>query len=116
MWRIRDSYEPWSVRPDLATVPLSKSDEAATLAIDSTGEMWIASDVTTTIEVRYSAYPYLSFQRTNHDRLEDKKGRYLSHHRDARWRNWGNVVQSGRQAILFPHAPGRQRPRGVVGH
>lgn len=55
------SYEPWSVRPDLATVPLSKSDEAATLAIDSTGRMWIASDVTTTIEVRHSAYPYLSF-------------------------------------------------------
>ncbi len=56
-----NAYEFWSVRPDLATVPLSKSDETATLAIDSTGEMWIASDVTTTIEVRYSAYPYTSF-------------------------------------------------------
>ncbi len=54
------SYQPWSVRPDLTSVPLSNSDETATLAVDSTGEMWIVSDVTTTVEVRHSAYPYIS--------------------------------------------------------
>ncbi len=55
------SYRRWSQRPGLVNAPLATSDETATLAIDSTGRMWIASDVSTTIEVRYSDAPYLSF-------------------------------------------------------
>jgi hypothetical protein len=55
------SYQLWSVRPTLTSASLSGSDETATLAIDSSGVLWIASDVSTTIEVRYSVYPYVSF-------------------------------------------------------
>jgi Planctomycete extracellular len=47
-------FEPWSLRPQLVNVPLSSGVETATIDIDSTGRMWVASDVTDTIEVRYS--------------------------------------------------------------
>ena len=57
----RGTYEFWTTRPNLVTIPLSSHDETATLTIDSTGRMWVSSDTTTTIEVRYSDFPYLSF-------------------------------------------------------
>ena len=47
-------YEMWSLRPSLVDVSLSNNVETATLDIDSTGRMWIASDVQSTIEVRYA--------------------------------------------------------------
>lgn len=47
-------FEPWSVRPELVSVPLTSSTETATLEVDSTGRMWVAYDVSSTIEVRYS--------------------------------------------------------------
>lgn len=47
-------FEPWALRPQLVDIPLPSSVETATLEVDSTGRMWIASDASTTIEVRYS--------------------------------------------------------------
>lgn len=56
------SYQLWSQRPSLTPIALSNSDETATLAIDSSGRLWVASDVTNTIEVRYVDGPnYTSF-------------------------------------------------------
>lgn len=55
------SYQMWSSRPSLSTVKLSKGVETATLAIDGAGRMWVASDASTTAEVRYSDYPYNTF-------------------------------------------------------
>ncbi len=47
-------FEPWSLQPQLVDVPLSSGVETATLEVDSTGRMWIASDAKSTVEVRYS--------------------------------------------------------------
>jgi hypothetical protein len=47
-------FEPWSQRPQLATIPLSGNTETATLEVDSTDRMWVAYDVKSTVEVRYS--------------------------------------------------------------
>ena len=47
-------YEMWSLRPSLVDVALSSGVETATLEVDSTGRMWIASDAKSTVEVRYS--------------------------------------------------------------
>ncbi len=55
------TYQFWSARSTLTSAPISNSDESASLTIDSTGRMWLGSDVTSTIEVRYSDFPYLSF-------------------------------------------------------
>jgi hypothetical protein len=49
-------YEMWSLRPSLVDISLSKGVETATLDMDSTGRLWIASDVKTTIEVRYADF------------------------------------------------------------
>ena len=42
-------------------VTLSSGVETATLDIDSAQRMWIASDAGSTVNVRYSDYPYVSF-------------------------------------------------------
>lgn len=52
------TYRLWSVRPELASVSLSSGVEAATIAMDGAGRMWLASDASSTIQVRYSDYPY----------------------------------------------------------
>ncbi|MCB1772249.1 MAG: LamG domain-containing protein [Gammaproteobacteria bacterium] len=49
-----DGYQPWSVRPQAATVPVAWAAETATLALDSSGRLWVAYDNVTQIEVRYS--------------------------------------------------------------
>ena len=56
-----DTWEFWSQRSSLTSVPLSSKTETATLEVDSTGRLWVASDASTTIEVRYSDGPYKSF-------------------------------------------------------
>jgi hypothetical protein len=48
------TYQFWSQRPTVPTVPLSSGVEMATMAMDGAGRMWIASDSGSTIEVRYS--------------------------------------------------------------
>jgi hypothetical protein len=54
-------FEPWSLRPQLVNVPLSSGVETATIEVDSTGRIWIASDAKSTIEVRYSDGLYTSW-------------------------------------------------------
>jgi len=55
------TYKLWSKRPMTINVGIPASAEISTLAIDSTGTMWIASDAVSSIEVRYSAFPYSSW-------------------------------------------------------
>jgi hypothetical protein len=54
-------FEPWAMRPQNINVNLSSGVETATLDVDSTGRMWIASDASNTVEVRYSDGIYSSF-------------------------------------------------------
>jgi hypothetical protein len=58
---VDNRFEPWSVRPGLVNIPLSSSAETATIEVDSTGRMWIANDVSSTVEVRYSDGPYTTW-------------------------------------------------------
>ncbi len=55
------NYQLWSVRPGTVTVPLSTGVETATIDVDSTGRMWMASDSNSAIQVRYSDGPYTSW-------------------------------------------------------
>jgi hypothetical protein len=54
-------FEPWSLRPQLVNINLSSGTETATLEVDSTGRMWIASDAGSNVEVRYSDGLYTSW-------------------------------------------------------
>jgi hypothetical protein len=47
------TYQLWSQRPQLVSVPLSAEAETATIALDSAARMWIAYDTSSTAEVRY---------------------------------------------------------------
>jgi hypothetical protein len=58
---IDNRFEAWSGQPNVVNVPLSKGVETATLDVDSTGRVWIASDVKSTVEVRYSDDSLSSF-------------------------------------------------------
>jgi hypothetical protein len=51
-------FDPWAQQPDVVDVPLASGVETATVEVDSTGRMWIASDAKTTVEVRYSDGDY----------------------------------------------------------
>ena len=55
------TYAAWSARPAAAPITLDSGVETATIAVDSTGRMWLASDGTTDINVRYSDAPYSSW-------------------------------------------------------
>ena len=55
------SYEFWSQRSSLTNITLPSSSETATIAVDGNGRMWVASDASTTVEVRYSDGNYSSF-------------------------------------------------------
>ncbi|MCK6621899.1 MAG: T9SS type A sorting domain-containing protein [Calditrichia bacterium] len=52
------TYQLWSLRPATVDISVSSSIETATIDIDSQGRMWLGSDASTTIEVRYSDPPY----------------------------------------------------------
>jgi hypothetical protein len=54
-------FEPWALQPQLVSVPLASGVETATIDVDSTGRMWVAYDVKTTVEVRYSDGLYTSW-------------------------------------------------------
>ncbi|WP_152204327.1 LamG-like jellyroll fold domain-containing protein, partial [Georgenia thermotolerans] len=56
----RGTYRPWSQRPAVTPVDLPGS-ETATIDIDSTGRMWLASDAPPNVEVRYADAPYQAF-------------------------------------------------------
>ena len=53
-----NTYQVWTERPTLSTVNLDAGVETATIDVDSHDRMWLASDGTTTILVRYSDPPY----------------------------------------------------------
>ncbi len=55
------TYEFWSPRPSLADIALSSDAETATIDVDSTGRMWVASDARTDVEVRFSDFPYATW-------------------------------------------------------
>ncbi len=55
------TYQLWATRTTPADLPLVNKNETATLALDSTGEMWVASKVSNSIGeivVYHSALPY----------------------------------------------------------
>ena len=54
------SYQPWSLRPTSTSVSLPNS-EIATIDVDSTGRMWLATENGANINVHYSDAPYSSF-------------------------------------------------------
>ncbi|MBZ0269875.1 hypothetical protein K8I85_17120 [bacterium] len=54
-------YVPWSTRPDASPVPLGSVDETATIALDSTGRLWVAGDASSSVEVWYADSPYDSW-------------------------------------------------------
>ncbi len=51
-------YKLWTTRPASVPVSLDASVETATIDVDNTGRMWLASDGSTTINVRWSESPY----------------------------------------------------------
>ncbi len=56
-----NTYQFWTARPTLSSVSLDSGVETATIDVDSQDRMWLASDGTTTILVRYSDPPYGSW-------------------------------------------------------
>ena len=58
-----NQFEPWALRPTLTNVGLLKGVETATVEMDSTGRLWVASDTKSTIEVRYADGVYSSFSK-----------------------------------------------------
>jgi hypothetical protein len=56
-----NQFEAWALRPQLTNVGLLKGVETATIEVDSTGRLWVASDTKSTIEVRYSDGVYSTF-------------------------------------------------------
>lgn len=55
------TYKPWTRRTAKASVSLDSGVETATIDIDGTGRMWLASDGSSKINVRYSDSPYSSW-------------------------------------------------------
>jgi hypothetical protein len=55
---VSNTYQLWTSRPTAASVSLDSGVEIATIDIDSQGRMWVASDGSTTVTMRYSDSPY----------------------------------------------------------
>ncbi|GHA72804.1 T9SS type A sorting domain-containing protein [Pontibacter akesuensis] len=53
-----NTYQLWKERPDAVDINLEKEAETATIDIDGTGRMWLASDATPEVRVRWSDVPY----------------------------------------------------------
>ncbi|MCD6598219.1 MAG: hypothetical protein J7L04_11050 [Bacteroidales bacterium] len=52
------SYQLWSNRPDRVKIRLEPASEIATIDIDASGRMWLASDDHSEINIRWSDPPY----------------------------------------------------------
>jgi len=52
------AYRFWPERPSSAVIPLDSGVETATIDVDASGRLWLASDGETDIRVRWSAPPY----------------------------------------------------------
>ncbi|HEX3287770.1 MAG TPA: Ig-like domain-containing protein, partial [Mycobacterium sp.] len=55
-----NTYEPWSSRPTATPISLPNS-ETATIDVDSTGEMWLATESGSSLNVYHSPSPYTAF-------------------------------------------------------
>jgi hypothetical protein len=55
------TYQLWSGRTTATSVSLDSGVETATIAMDGNGRLWIASDGSSDVRVRYSDAPYTSF-------------------------------------------------------
>ena len=55
------NYQPWSVMPERVKVTLDNYTESASLEVDPTGRMWIASDAKNAVNVRWSDAPYTTW-------------------------------------------------------
>ncbi len=55
------TYRLWQQRPTLTPISLGTGVESATIDVDTTGRMWLASDANSDAEVRFSDAPYSSF-------------------------------------------------------
>ncbi len=55
------AYQMWTTRPTAVPITLDNGVETATIDIDSNGRMWLASDGTTSVNVRWSDSPYSSW-------------------------------------------------------
>ena len=55
-----DTYEPWASRPTGTSITLTGS-ETATIDVDSTGRMWLATENGANLNVYYSDSPYTAF-------------------------------------------------------
>jgi hypothetical protein len=53
-----NTYKLWSQRPSAQTLVFPEGSETATLAVDGTGRMWVASDAVSDINVWWSDEPY----------------------------------------------------------
>ena len=58
----KPTYQSWTLNPKLVDVVLSKGVEMATIDLDSTGRMWLASDAVNTIEVRVQRFSVCGLQ------------------------------------------------------
>lgn len=58
---VQHIYVPWPVRPTPTPVSLPSS-ETATIDIDTTGRLWLATDSSSKVIVYYSDYPYAVFR------------------------------------------------------
>ena len=54
-------YKPWTQRPSPTAVPLEPASETATIGVDSSGRMWLASDGKAEVHVRWSDPPCTTF-------------------------------------------------------
>jgi len=51
-------YLPWASQPDTVALTLDTGAETGVIDLDSTGRMWLASDGSSTVNVRYADPPY----------------------------------------------------------
>ncbi|MEI6949544.1 T9SS type A sorting domain-containing protein [Paraflavisolibacter sp. H34] len=58
---VAGTYKHWSKRKTAVTVIFEPAAETATLALDGTGRMWIATDNKSDVNVRWSDAPYSSW-------------------------------------------------------
>ena len=56
-----NTYDAWTLQPNLINLGLPSGIETATMDIDSQGRMWVAYDQSSSIEVRYSDGLYTSW-------------------------------------------------------
>lgn len=54
----KKSYHLWSKRPDKVKIRLEQVSETATIDMDLSGRMWLASDDRTAVHIRWSDPPY----------------------------------------------------------